>query len=256
MLREPGARGLDVAADLLHERLEGIEAALVAQPVQEIDGDMAAVDVLVEVEQVHLEQAAGAVHRGPGAHVGHTLYRFPIQPEHLDREHALYRRAMTMQEDIGGGEADGASPLVSVRHPSHHPVGSAEQLLGRPYRMMGRVAHGDKRGRTIGFPTANIFLHRHRTPIQGVFAVEVFGLDREPVQGVANVGTRPTVDGTRSLLEVHLFDFDQDIYGRHVAVDFLHRLRDERRFDSFEALMQQIRRDVEAARAWFAQHAA
>ncbi|RMG31166.1 MAG: bifunctional riboflavin kinase/FAD synthetase [Gammaproteobacteria bacterium] len=132
----------------------------------------------------------------------------------------------------------------------------AEQLLGRPYRMLGRVAHGDKRGRTIGFPTANIFLHRHRTPVQGVFAVEMFGLDREPVQGVANVGTRPTVDGTRSLLEVHLFDFDQDIYGRQVAVDFLYKLRDERRFDSFDALMRQIRRDVEAARDWFAQRAA
>ncbi|WJW75100.1 bifunctional riboflavin kinase/FAD synthetase [Thiohalobacter sp. IOR34] len=128
----------------------------------------------------------------------------------------------------------------------------AEQLLGRPYRMLGRVAHGDKRGRTIGFPTANIFLHRHRTPVSGVFAVEVFGLDREPVYGVANVGTRPTVDGTRSLLEVHLFDFAEEIYGRHVAVDFLHKLRDERRFDSFAALKAQILRDAAAARDYFA----
>src|SRR5690606_37830086 len=73
-------------------------------------------------------------------------------------------------------------------------LGAAEKLLGRPYRMCGRVAHGDKRGRSIGFPTANIFLHRRTTPVQGVFAVEVFGLDKEPVTGVANVGTRPTVD--------------------------------------------------------------
>lgn len=128
----------------------------------------------------------------------------------------------------------------------------AERLLGRPYRMLGRVAHGDKRGRTIGFPTANVFLHRHRTPVQGVFAVEVFGLEPEPVRGVANVGTRPTVDGTRSLLEINLFDFDQQIYGRYVGVDFLHKLRPEYRFESFEALKEQIARDVVATKDFFA----
>jgi len=130
-------------------------------------------------------------------------------------------------------------------------LNEAEKLLGRPYRMCGRVAHGDKRGRSIGFPTANIYLHRKATPVQGVYAVEMFGLDVEPVEGVANVGTRPTVDGTRTLLEVHLFDFDQDIYGHHVHVDFLHKLRDECRFDSFDALKQQIERDVEKARCYF-----
>jgi riboflavin kinase/FMN adenylyltransferase len=132
-------------------------------------------------------------------------------------------------------------------------LATAEKLLGRPYRMCGSVAHGDKRGRCIGFPTANIHLHRRATPVQGVFAVEVFGLDREPVEGVANVGIRPTVDGTRSLLEIHLFDFDDDIYGRHVNVDFVHKLRDEQRFESFEALRRQIHDDAQAARAFFAQ---
>ena len=128
----------------------------------------------------------------------------------------------------------------------------AEQMLGRGYRMLGRVAHGDKRGRTIGFPTANLFLHRHNTPVQGVFAVEMYGLDNEPVYGVANVGTRPTVDGTRSLLEVHLFDFSGDIYGRQVAVEFVHRIRAEKRFASFDELKQQIERDVQTARTCFA----
>ncbi len=131
-------------------------------------------------------------------------------------------------------------------------LAGAERLLGRPYRMQGRVAHGDKRGRTIGFPTANLFLHRRRSPLSGVFAVEMFGLEQEPVAGVANVGTRPTVDGTRALLEVHLFDFDRDIYGRHVAVEFAHKLRDEMRFDAFEALKAQIGNDVREARDWFA----
>jgi len=130
-------------------------------------------------------------------------------------------------------------------------LAGAERLLGRPYRMSGRVAHGDKRGRTIGFPTANIFLHRSATPVQGVFAVELFGIEGEPVRGVANVGNRPTVDGTRSLLEVHLFDFQRDIYGCHVQVEFLHKLRPERRFESFEMLKHQIEADAARARAWF-----
>lgn len=130
---------------------------------------------------------------------------------------------------------------------------AAAQMLGRPYRMLGRVAHGDKRGRTIGFPTANLFLHRRSTPVQGVFAVELYGLDTEPLYGVANVGTRPTVDGTRSLLEVHLFDFSADIYGRQVAVDFMHKIRAEKKFASFDELKLQIQRDVEQARNFFGQ---
>ncbi len=129
----------------------------------------------------------------------------------------------------------------------------AAALLGRPYRMLGRVAHGDKRGRTIGFPTANLFLHRKLSPVQGVYAVEMFGLEQEPVAGIANVGNRPTVDGTRALLEVHLFDFEQDIYGRQVQVDFLRKIRDEQRFESFDALREQIARDVRAARSYFSE---
>lgn len=128
---------------------------------------------------------------------------------------------------------------------------SAEALLGRPFWMSGRVAHGDKRGRTIGFPTANIFLHRNAVPVDGVFAVEMRGLDNKPIAGVANVGTRPTVGGTRALLEVHLFDFDREIYGRHVQVSFLKKLRAERKFESFQILKQQILLDAEQAREFF-----
>lgn len=128
----------------------------------------------------------------------------------------------------------------------------AEQLLGRPYRMSGRVAHGNKLGRTIGFPTANIFLHRLVTPVNGVFAVQLFGIEGEPINGVANVGTRPTVGGdTRSLLEVHLFDFEREIYGRHVDIDFLLHIRPEQRFDSFDALKEQIKRDAAVAHHFF-----
>jgi len=127
-------------------------------------------------------------------------------------------------------------------------LNAAEKLLGRPYRMSGRVAHGDKLGRTLGFPTANIHLHRQATPLRGVFAVELYGVHGEPLPGVANLGTRPTACGLRTLLEVHLFDFTGDIYGAHVHVEFLHKLRDERRFDSFDALKAQIRLDAQQAR--------
>ncbi|WP_018232922.1 bifunctional riboflavin kinase/FAD synthetase [Thioalkalivibrio thiocyanodenitrificans] len=125
---------------------------------------------------------------------------------------------------------------------------TAQRLLGRPYRLSGRVAHGDRRGRHIGFPTANLRLGPRPLAVRGVYAVEVFGLDNEPVPGVANVGKRPTVDGTQNRLEVHLFDFDGDIYGRHLHVDLLGRIRDERRFESLEALKAQIARDAEQAR--------
>ena len=128
----------------------------------------------------------------------------------------------------------------------------AERLLGRHYHMTGIVAHGDKRGRQWGFPTANIRMQRKVIPLRGVFAVEVFGLERGPVFGVANLGTRPTIDGMRTLLEVHLFDFSDDIYGKRINVVFRHKIRDEVRFDSFEELKEQIGKDVISAREYFA----
>jgi riboflavin kinase/FMN adenylyltransferase len=127
----------------------------------------------------------------------------------------------------------------------------AERLLGRPYNMMGRVAHGDKRGRILGFPTANIYLHRAATPVQGVYAVKTTGIAEQAVLGVANVGIRPTIGGTRSLLEVHLFDFNQDIYGRHVSVEFCQKLRDEKRYDNLDLLKQAIFEDAEQAKDYF-----
>lgn len=128
----------------------------------------------------------------------------------------------------------------------------AARLLGRPYDMNGRVAHGDRIGRTIGFPTANIHLHRRATPVYGVYAVLMSGADLQLWPGVANIGRRPTVQGTREQLEVHLLDFQGDLYGQHVKVDFMHYLRPEQRFESLEALRRQIQRDVRQARSYFA----
>jgi riboflavin kinase/FMN adenylyltransferase len=128
----------------------------------------------------------------------------------------------------------------------------AEQLLGRGYSICGRVAQGDKLGRTLGFPTANIKMLRRNTPIRGVFAVTMTGIDNREFQGVANVGIRPTIEGNHKvILETHLFDFDKDIYGRYVSVQFKQKLRHEMRFNSLDELKAQICLDVDAAKAFF-----
>ena len=128
-----------------------------------------------------------------------------------------------------------------------------EKLLGRSFSMFGRVAHGDKRARQWGIPTANIYLHRLVSPLQGVYCINAV-IDGEVHEGVANVGTRPTVDGTKSLLEVHLLNFNRDIYAKNIEVRFMHKLRDEQRFDSVEALKQQILADVANCAAYFQSH--
>jgi riboflavin kinase/FMN adenylyltransferase len=131
----------------------------------------------------------------------------------------------------------------------------AELLLGRPYAISGRVAHGRKLGRTLGFPTANLPL-RFTPPLSGICAVRVDGIGAVPHYGVASLGVRPTVDSTaKPILEVFLFDFDRDIYGRRITVTFLKKLRDERKFDDLDALTAQMRKDTDEARACVEQHA-
>lgn len=129
----------------------------------------------------------------------------------------------------------------------------AEQLLARPYAISGRVMYGQQLGRTIGVPTANLALKGKKAPLEGVFAVEVAGLEQgnKLVQGVANVGVRPTVGGKVPVLEVHLFDFDRSIYGEHIRVVFRKKIRDEQRFDGLEALKKQIQLDIDSARRHF-----
>lgn len=130
----------------------------------------------------------------------------------------------------------------------------AARLLGRPYSISGRVVHGDKLGREIGFPTANIQLKHNRPPLLGIFAVEVHGLDGAPLPGVASLGRRPTVKNPDAppVLEVHLFDFSAEIYGRRVRVDFLHKLRDEEKYPDLDSLVAQIGRDVDNAKHFLA----
>jgi riboflavin kinase/FMN adenylyltransferase len=127
----------------------------------------------------------------------------------------------------------------------------AAQLLGRPYTMMGRVVYGHQRGRMLGFPTANIYLHREVTPVHGVYAVRLHGIAKDGLPGVANVGIRPTIGGTRTILEVHIFNFNENIYGRAVCVEFCKKLRDEKRFANLDLLKAQIWQDAIDAKAYF-----
>jgi riboflavin kinase/FMN adenylyltransferase len=135
-----------------------------------------------------------------------------------------------IRELLAGGELDAAA-----------------RLLGRRYRMSGRVTRGAARGRELGFPTANIDLSRRRPPLHGIFAVRVLGLNGGAHDGVACIGTRPVFGGGHLLLEAHLFDFDGSIYGRHIEVEFVQRLRAERNFESAELLRAQMEADVKQA---------
>jgi riboflavin kinase/FMN adenylyltransferase len=129
----------------------------------------------------------------------------------------------------------------------------AQRLLGRPYSISGRVVSGDRLGRKLGFPTANVLMKHNRPALSGIFAVEVHGLGEAPLPGAASLGVRPTVSNSaQPCLEVHVLDFARDIYGAHVRIDFLHKLRDEEKYADVEILKNAIALDVKNTRAYFA----
>ena len=147
--------------------------------------------------------------------------------------------------------SDEITRISSTRVREHLALGQLDEasaLLGRNYAMCGRVSHGDKRGRTWGFPTLNIPVH-HDPPMTGIFAVEVTGVEESALPGAASLGTRPTIGGTKVLLEVHLFDFDREIYGHRICVEFVAKIRDEEKFDTFDELKAQIMKDCERAKS-------
>lgn len=128
----------------------------------------------------------------------------------------------------------------------------AQRLLGRPYSISGRVIKGDQFGRKLGFPTANVLMKHNRPALTGIFAVEVHGLGPQALPGAASLGVRPTVkSNAQPCLEVHLLDFSRDVYGAHVQVDFLHKLRDEEKYVDVETLKRAIARDVANTRDYF-----
>lgn len=129
----------------------------------------------------------------------------------------------------------------------------AAALLGRPYSLSGKVSHGQKLGRQLGYPTINIKMGSKTLIVKGIFAVMVKGIDNRVLQGVASLGTRPTVNGVDSTLEVYILDFNQEVYGYNVEVDFLYKIRDEKKFDSIEELTANIDQDVVLAKQYFEQ---
>ena len=154
---------------------------------------------------------------------------------------------------------DDAERISSTRVREHLAAGElaqAARLLGRPYSICGRVVHGAKRGRDMGFPTANVRLGRAKPALAGIYAVKCFGAATRGLEGVASLGINPAVrHGGPATLEAFLFDFSGDLYGRRLTVEFLKKLRDEAHFASMDALAAQIRRDCEEARAFFATRA-
>ena len=142
---------------------------------------------------------------------------------------------------------DDSGRISSTRIRQHLASGDlagATQLLGKPFCLSGRIRHGDKRGRTIGFPTANLRIQDNIAAANGVYAVKVKGLGKETLNGVANLGNRPTVDGTETRLEVNIFDFDQSVYGKHIVVELCEFIRPEKKFEDFAALTTQIHKDA------------
>ena len=191
--------------------------------------------------------------RGLGARhvvVGHDFHYARRREGNIDTLRAAGERHGYAVEEVGRFLVDGERVSSSLVREAlgRGDLARAGMLLGRPYRMAGRVRRGQQLGRRLGYPTANLALHRKVVPLWGVFAVRVSGAGLVDHPAVASLGTRPTIDGTEPLLEVHVFDHDCDLYGRYLDVDFVRRLRDERRFESLDSLVEQMHRDAAEAR--------
>jgi riboflavin kinase/FMN adenylyltransferase len=173
-----------------------------------------------------------------------------------------------LMQKIGDQRGFGVAAMHSVLHDgvrvsstavraalSAGQMREAWSYLGRHYSISGRVVHGDGMGHKLGFPTANIQLKHNRPPLSGIFVVQVHGDGLGVLQGVASLGVRPTLKrDAKQVLEVHLFEFAQQIYGKHLRVEFLQKLRDEAKYPDVATLTRQIALDVENARKWFERH--
>lgn len=133
-------------------------------------------------------------------------------------------------------------------------MSKAAELLGRSYAISGRVVHGEKRGRALGYPTINVNLHRHLSPVAGIFAAMVHGLQPDVIHAAVSIGSRPVFGGDDINLEAHLLDFDREVYGAYVTVELLKQLRHEQMFDNIDALKQQMDQDIAEARKFFSEY--
>lgn len=168
--------------------------------------------------------------------------------EHLRRVHRVLGFEIEQAASLVENGVRVSSTAIRIALANRNPEG-ATRMLGRPYQMSGRIVKGRQVGRTLGYPTANVDLKRRLSAVMGIYAVRVTGLPEGRLDGVASVGTRPTFDLVKPLLEVHLFDFDRDIYGDYISVDFIAHLRDEVKFDSVQELVAQMDEDAENARS-------
>lgn len=196
--------------------------------------------------------AAREVWVGPGFRFGHARRGDIALLRELGQRHGFVAREVAALESAG--ERISSSRVRAAL--ADGDFGEAEAMLGRPYTMGGHVVRGQQLGRKLGYPTANMRVPYGRAPLGGIFAVRVSGAGRSRWPGVASLGTRPTVGGVEPLLEAHLFDFDGDLYGQRLDVEFVAKLRDEERFADLDAMVAQIHRDAQAARAVLTQHPA
>ena len=247
----------------VRDKLEGLrEAGMERALLLRFNAALAAMSAEDFVRDVLVQRArAREVWVGADFRFGHARRGDVALLERLGGESGFVTRVFDTQHDAGERVSSSAIRAALAAG----AFADAARLLGRPFTIDGRVVRGRQLGRTLGYPTANIRLGRRISPVAGIFAVRVQGLGCQPLPGgrsgascardtwaslpgVASLGLRPTVGGREPLLEAHLFDFDGDLYGRRLAVEFVAKLRDEEKFASLDALTAQMHRDAAAAR--------
>ncbi|MEO7478609.1 MAG: bifunctional riboflavin kinase/FAD synthetase [Lysobacteraceae bacterium] len=210
------------------------------------DARMAAMSAQDFVDRVLVQRLhAREVWVGPGFRFGHGRAGDLGLLRAMGERHGFVAHAI--EPVLLDGERISSSAIRALL--AAGDLDAAARLLGRPYAIAGKIVRGNQLGRTLGYPTANIRLAGKLPALGGIFATRVQGVGLDNWPSVSSLGTRPTVNGTERLLEAHLFDFDSDLYGQRIKVEFVAKLRDELRFDNLEALTEQMHRDAEQARA-------
>jgi riboflavin kinase/FMN adenylyltransferase len=246
--REFFARGAPVPRlASVREKIERIrDAGMARLLLLRFDARLAAMEAEQFVERVLVARCGvREVWVGADFRFGHARRGDVTMLEKLGKQHGF--SAHTMADIAIAGERVSSSAIRA--HLAAGEFEEAARLLGRRFSIGGHVVRGQALGRKLGYPTANVRLGRRTSPVGGIFAVRVRGIEERSVPGVASLGVRPTVHGTEPLLEAHLFDFEGDLYGRRIDVEFVAKLRDEEKFGDLDAMVRQIDRDAGEARA-------
>jgi riboflavin kinase/FMN adenylyltransferase len=246
--REFFARGAPVPRlATAREKIERIRAAGIDRLLLlRFDARLAAMEAEDFVRQVLVARCGvREIWTGADFRFGHQRRGDVAMLERLGGQHGFSAQILS---DIAVGDERVSSSAIRA-HLAAGEFEAAARLLGRPFSIGGHVARGEQLGRKLGYPTANIRLGRRVSPVGGIFAVRVHGIEPEAMPGVASLGIRPMINGTEPLLEAHLFDFDGDLYGRRIEIEFVAKLRDEAKFADLDAMVRQIDRDAAEARA-------